>query len=51
MPLAVAHLGRLAKGLKQLFSHRAAHIDIKFLLQEDDARVALPDHLAAAGLF
>ena len=51
LPLAVAHLGRFAKGLKQLFAHGAAHIHIKFLLQEDDARVSLADHLAAAGLF
>ena len=51
LPLLVAHLGRFAKGLKQLFAHGAAHIHIKFLLQENDARVTLADHLAAARLF
>ena len=51
LPLAVEHLGGFAKGLKQLLAHRAAGVDVEFLLEVGNAGLALAHHLAAAGLF
>ena len=43
-------LGGLAEGLEELLTHRARQIDVKFLLEVDDAGVPLLHHLPTAGL-
>ena len=48
--LAGEHLGRFAKGLKQLLAHRAVEVNVEFLLQVGDAGVALAHHQAAGGV-
>ena len=48
--LAGEHLGRFAKGLKQLLAHRAVEVNVELLLQVGDAGVALAHHQAAGGV-
>ena len=50
LALAVEHLGGLAEGLEELLTHRARQIDVKFLLEVDDAGFPLLHHLPTAGL-
>ena len=50
LPLAVQHRGGFPEGLKQLLANAAFGIDVEFLLQKGNPRIALAHHLSAAGL-
>jgi len=50
LALAVEHRSGFSEGLEQLLAHAAGQINIKFLLEVNDAGIPLLHHLAAAGL-